>query len=73
MVRICTSHFLAKWVCTQDMCRENGSHPAQAFQMWDFVVPLVLFFLFPDNFMPSATILFGNTLYVRLRGQAQLM
>ena len=31
--------------------------------MWDFVVPLILFFLFPDNFMPSATILFGNTLY----------
>lgn len=37
---------------------------SQALQMWDFTVPLMLYFLFPENFMPSATILFGNTLYL---------
>lgn len=31
--------------------------------MWDFVVPLALFFLFPYSLAPVAIILFANTLY----------
>ncbi len=65
VVRICLSHFMAKWVIIlwiKFILNLDDLIGSQAFQLWDFTIPLTLLWLFPNTFLPAAMLLFFNTL-----------
>lgn len=51
--------------CVQRKTSRFSSCYFQAFQLWDFTIPLVLLYLFPASFLPAALLLFFNTLYAQ--------